>query len=161
MAGDADGARQCGDDPRTTAAYTPLDRHRCHVLAVEQHLAAGIGQFEACDDPQHRGFAAAGGAEQHESFAASNVERRGLERMRAVDGAAEGDIPGRGGEGRIRAEHDAKIAEQKRREREDFLRKGPEAIEIVDLVAHHYSVDDITALSWLNGYVWNEVEVTA
>ena len=57
---------------------------RRHVLAVEQHLAAGVGQFKAGDDAQHGGLAAAGGAEQHQRFAARDVERRGLERARAV-----------------------------------------------------------------------------
>ncbi len=61
-----------------------LDRHRRHVLAVEQHPAAGIRQFEAGDDAQHRGLAAAGGAEQHQRFAARDVERGGLERAGAV-----------------------------------------------------------------------------
>ncbi len=32
------------------ADIAPLDRDRRHVLAVEQHLAAGIGQFEAGND---------------------------------------------------------------------------------------------------------------
>src|SRR5260221_579762 len=35
------------------ADVAPFDRHRRHVLAVEQHLAAGIGQFEAGNDAQH------------------------------------------------------------------------------------------------------------
>ena len=66
------------------ADIAPFDRHRRHVLAVEQHLAAGIGQFEAGDDAQHRGFAAAGGAEQHQRLAAGDVERCGFERARSV-----------------------------------------------------------------------------
>ena len=66
------------------ADIAPLDRHRRHVLAVEQHLAAGIGQFEAGDDAQHRGLAAAGGAEQHQRLAAGDIERRGFERARSV-----------------------------------------------------------------------------
>ena len=66
------------------ADVAPLDRHRRHVLAVEQHLAAGVGQFEAGDNAQHGGLAAAGGTEQHQRFAAGDIERRGFERARSV-----------------------------------------------------------------------------
>jgi len=59
------------------ADIAPLDRHGGHVPAVEQHLSAGVGQFEPCYDAQHRGLAAAGGAEQHQRFAARDGEARG------------------------------------------------------------------------------------
>ena len=53
-------------------------------MAVEQHPAARIRQFEAGDDAQHGGLAAAGGTEQHQRFAARDVERRRLQRAGAV-----------------------------------------------------------------------------
>ena len=66
------------------ADIAPLDRHWRHVLAVEQHPAASVGQFEAGDDAQHGGLAAAGGTEQHQRFAAADIERCRFERTRAV-----------------------------------------------------------------------------
>src|SRR5205823_11455465 len=58
--------------------------HCRHVLAVEQHLAAGIGQFEAGDNAKHGGFATPGGAEQHQCFTTGDVERCGFERAGSV-----------------------------------------------------------------------------
>ena len=52
-----------------------LDRHIGHVIAVEQDPAAGIRRLQTGDDAQHRGLAAAGGTEQHQRFAARDVER--------------------------------------------------------------------------------------
>ena len=86
------------------ADIAPLDRHRRHVVAVKQHPAAGIRQFEAGDDAQHGGLAAAGRAEQHQRFAARDIERRGLERAGAVGkGLAAGLDPHRRAMSRGRA----------------------------------------------------------
>jgi hypothetical protein len=60
-----------------------------------------------------------------------------------------------------RAKQEAKIAEAKRREREQFMLNGPDAREMIEVLARHYDTDDQTVLSWINRWVWAEVEVTA
>ncbi|VXB23809.1 Agglutinin receptor [Burkholderia sp. 8Y] len=50
---------------------------------------------------------------------------------------------------RIRAEKDAKIAEQKRREHEQFVENGPSADDIVDVLAAHYDVERKHVFRWL------------
>ena len=66
------------------ADVTLLDRHRCHVFAIERYPAAGIGQLEPCDNPQHGRLAATGRPEQNQRFAAGNVERRRLQRAGTI-----------------------------------------------------------------------------
>ena len=66
------------------ADIAPLDRHARDVGVVEQHAAAGIRRLQPGDDAQQGGLAAAGGAEQHQSLAARDIERHRLERAGAV-----------------------------------------------------------------------------
>ncbi|WP_454751648.1 hypothetical protein [Cupriavidus necator] len=62
---------------------------------------------------------------------------------------------------RIQAEKDAAEAEKQRRERVQFELNGPDASEMVFVIAAHYMVDQETALNWINRHVWAEVEVAA
>ncbi|SOY56809.1 hypothetical protein [Cupriavidus taiwanensis] len=62
---------------------------------------------------------------------------------------------------RIQAEKDAAEDERIRRERVQFELNGPEASEIVFVIAAHYMVDQETALNWMNRHVWADVEVAA
>jgi hypothetical protein len=89
-----------------------------------------------------------------------NAERKRIadeaaERQRVVDAefAAE--------QVRIKAVKDAEIAEQKRRDDAEFQLNGPDASEIVAIIANAYVVDQSTALYWLNMHAWDEVEVAA
>ena len=52
---------------------------RQRILAVERHLA-GIGPVEARDDPQQRGLAGAGRAEQRQQFAVADLQIDVVER---------------------------------------------------------------------------------
>jgi hypothetical protein len=53
---------------------------------------------------------------------------------------------------RLRAEQDAKIADQNRREREQFVEKGPTDDELVDVLASHYGVTVGDVLRWLEAF---------
>lgn len=62
---------------------------------------------------------------------------------------------------RIDAERRAAEAERLRRERENFELNGPDAREMVEVLAAHYRVEQGTVLGWINRWVWAEVEVAA
>lgn len=55
----------------------------------------------------------------------------------------------------------AEVAEQLRRERENFEVNGPAPDEIVAAVASQFNVTNETALGWMNRHVWAEVEIVA
>jgi hypothetical protein len=77
------------------------------------------------------------------------------ERQRSIDAefAAE--------QARILAAKQAEAAEQARRERQDFVNNGPDASDIITIIANAYVVDQVTALNWLNMHAWDQVEVAA
>lgn len=53
---------------------------------------------------------------------------------------------------RIRAEQDAEIAEQKRRERVQFALNGPGDAAIVELLATHYGVSEFDVVGWIERF---------
>lgn len=52
-------------------------------------------------------------------------------------------------------------AERIRRERVQFELNGPDAREMIEVLAAHYQVEQETVLQWINRWIWAEVEVTA
>lgn len=91
---------------------------------------------------------------------ALNAERQRIadeaaERQRAIDAefAAE--------QARILVQKNAEAAEQARRERQDFVNNGPDASDIITIIANAYVVDSVVALNWLNMHAWDQVEVAA
>ena len=58
------------------------------VLSIEQD-AALVGVFEAGDDPEQRGLAAAGRAQQRDQLARREVQRDAVERDEAAEGLAD------------------------------------------------------------------------
>ncbi|WP_250481865.1 hypothetical protein [Caballeronia sp. NCTM5] len=79
------------------------------------------------------------------------AERRKQEAEAAAKRRAEEEAARKETE-RIRAEQDAKIAEQKRREREQFIEKGPTDDELVDVLASHYDVTVGDVIRWLEAF---------
>lgn len=55
----------------------------------------------------------------------------------------------------------AEEIEAARREREEFLKTGPSAVEIIDAIAEEFGVSNVIALEWLRSRLWAEIEVSA
>jgi hypothetical protein len=54
-----------------------------------------------------------------------------------------------------------KDIEAARREREEFLRVGPSAAEMIDAISDEFGVTDVVALAWLRSRLWAEIEVSS
>jgi colicin import membrane protein len=52
-------------------------------------------------------------------------------------------------------------AERIRRERVNFELNGPDARDMLEILAAHYQVEQQTVLGWINRWVWAEVEIEA
>jgi hypothetical protein len=62
---------------------------------------------------------------------------------------------------RLEQERQAAEAERLRRERVQFEMNGPDARDMIEVLAAHYQVEQETVLQWINRWVWSEVEITA
>lgn len=96
---------------------------------------------------QQAEIAAARRKQEEEAAAKRRAEEEAAEAKRHAEEAA-----ARAEADRLRKEQEAKAAEQKRREREDFILNGPGDVEIVRTLASHYEVTVGDALEWLKRF---------
>jgi hypothetical protein len=161
----ADAVAKEAEQKRLVDERAALERQRAEHKARERQAAAERAEQErkdrearASEEAKLRAEREAHEAEmqaQRDEIARQQAEiaaeRRRQEeeasaKRRAEEAAARAEVQ------QIRAEQDAKIAEQKRREREQFVEKGPTDDELVDVLASHYGVTVGDVLRWLEAF---------
>ncbi|MDR5756991.1 hypothetical protein [Caballeronia sp. LZ035] len=129
-------------------------RIREERLAAEAKLRAEREAHEAEMQAQRDEIArqqAEIAAERRRQEEAAEAKRRAEEEAAAAKRRAEEQAAHAEAES-ARAEQEVKIAEQKRREHEQFTANGPGDVEIVRTLASHYSVTVGDALEWLKRF---------
>jgi hypothetical protein len=181
----ASAVRRAEEAAQLAAERAELERLRAEQAERERVAAAARAEQERIDRERREAEDAQRRAEQEaeqrkiddqraeiaRQQAAVDAERQRLAdeeaaRQRAAAEAAaaaqrEREEAARAESARIRAEQDAKNAEVKRREREQFVLNGPSAAEIIEALAERYDVDCWTVSGWMCRHVWAEVEVAA
>lgn len=118
------------------------EAHEAEMQAQRDEIARQQAEIAAARRKQEEEAAAKRRAEEE----AAEAQRRAEEQA----ARAESD--------RIRAEQDAKIAEQKRREREEFVLNGPGDVEIVLSLAASYGVSVGDAMQWMKKFDYDAAD---
>lgn len=132
------------------------EEHEAHMASGRAELAFRQAEIDRVQAEQERvareAREAAEAEERAEAKRIAEAEMVEATRIQAQKDATEAE--------RVRVAEAAET-ERLRREKVQFELNGPDAVEIVALLAIHYEVEQETALNWLSRHAWSVVEIEA
>lgn len=120
--------------------------------AHERRMAAERAEIQRQQDELNRAREVAEAAAKLEADHAEGLEENA--RIDAVRDAADHAA-------RAEVARQAELSDKARRERVQFELNGPDAGEMIEVLASHYEVDQQTVLNWINRWVWAQVDIAA